>query len=331
MGYQFKRAIVGGTFDHLHVGHKRLLETAFSKSAYVVIGIASSTLFQHKTQADVIEVFETRKSAIETFLQKQKVTGRYEIVPIHDFYGTSLTDKAIEAIVITEENKENFEKINKERLKRGFRRLQSVIVPYVMAEDGAVLSSSQIRSGKVDRKGHNYLSQFLTDEQYHLPTAEREALRIPFGSIYTDLDDIVVRLQKKPLIIAVGDVIANALLKKGLQASISIIDGKTRRNEIIDNTAFEQAGKQWKMTNTAGTINQQAVTCLQAAIETYAKTNQKQVLHVSGEEDLLAVPAVMLSPLHTVVLYGLFGKGVVAVEVSEQNKQDLQNLFRKFQ
>lgn len=292
MTYKFKRTIVGGTFDHLHAGHQKLLTTAFEHSEYVVIGLSTNALFQHKTQAEWIEEYTVRKSSLETFLHTHKFDNKFEIIPIHDFYGTTLTDKTIESIVITESNKENVEKINGERAKRGFPPLETIIIPYVLGQNGRAISSAQIRSGQIDRSGNNYLSQFLIDEQFYLPEEERSAFRVPFGSIYTDLDDMASMLQKRPMVIAVGDVIANALLQKNFQASISIVDGKTRRDEKIDTKALEQAGKLSETANQAGTINQKAVTCLQAAIDSFLKTNQKQVIHVSGEEDLLAVPAV---------------------------------------
>lgn len=330
MQFHYKRSIVGGTFDHLHLGHKALLSTAFAKSAYVVVGLATNALFQNKIQAQVIEDFTIRKQALQMFLTNEGYDGRYEIVPITDFYGTSLTDKTIEAIVITESNISNVLTMNEEREKRGFAKLATIIVPYVLSKDGEVISSGQIRNGQIDRTGTHYLSEFLTNAKYHLQEKDREAFRIPLGQVYTSIEDIT-QLYPKRTIIAVGDVIANALFTTGFQANISIIDGRTRRNEVVESKKLEQTGKLWQTSNQAGTINQEAVTTLKAALDEYSQTSQKQVIRVLGEEDLLAIPAILLSPLKTIVVYGLFGQGIVLVEVSEQNKHDLYHLFRKFQ
>ena len=331
MAYKFKRAIVGGTFDHLHAGHQKLLTTAFEQAEYIVIGISTNDLFQHKTYADLIEDFATRKATVEEFLTSNQFDDRSEIVPLNDFYGTSLTDKTIEAIFVTESNSENVEKMNEERLKRSFPPLTIVIVPYVMGTDGKVISSERIRNGQIDRNGTNYLEQFQTQEIFHLRQDQRESLRIPVGNVFRTTDDVLSYLHKKHMIIAVGDVIANSLQQKNMQADISVIDGKTRRDEKIEEKIVSPAAKRWESQNDAGTIAREAVNSLQAAIQAFQQTQEKQLLMVSGEEDLLAIPAILLSPLHTIVVYGLFGKGIVAVEVSEQNKQDLHNLFRKFQ
>jgi len=42
---------------------------------------------------------------------------------------------------------------------------------------------------------------------------------------------------------------------------------------------------------------------------------------VTGEEDLLALPAIVLAPLGSVVLYGQYDKGVVINEVTEELKK----------
>ncbi|MGI8420279.1 MAG: pantetheine-phosphate adenylyltransferase [Candidatus Levyibacteriota bacterium] len=331
MAYKFKRAIVGGTFDRFHTGHQKLLTQALIDSEHVIIGVASNALFQHKVYADFIEDYGARKTTISQFLNHHQFSKRAEIVPINDFYGTSLTDKAIEAVFITESNKVNVEKINEERNKHGFSPLSIVTVDYVVGEDGEVITSQRIRSGQIDRDGNNYLKMFQRQQVYILPQDERESLRIPSGKVFAGIEDIITFSDKKTMIVAVGDVVAMSLALNNFQAAVSIIDGKTRRNEPVKEETLSQSAKRREASNKPGTITRDAVNSLYAAIEAFSKTNEKQLLVISGEEDLLAIPAILLSPLHSVVLYGLFGKGIVAVEVSEQKKHDIQDLFRKFQ
>ncbi|MGH7204079.1 MAG: pantetheine-phosphate adenylyltransferase [Candidatus Levyibacteriota bacterium] len=331
MVYKFKRAIVGGTFDRFHVGHQKLLAQAFTDAEHVIVGIASNALFQHKVYANFIEDYREREATISQFLNNHHFSNQAEIVPINDFYGTSLTDKDIEAIFITESNRANVEKINEERNKRGFPPLSLVTVDYVVGEDGEVITSQRIRSGLIDRKGNNYLKVFQQQEVFILPQDERESLRIPIGKVFTDIQDVITFSHKKSMVIAVGDVVATSLARNNFQAAVNVIDGKTRRNEPVKEEMLSQSAKRWEASNKAGTITREAVNSLYAAIEAFSKTNEKQLLIISGEEDLLAIPAILLSPLHAVVLYGLFGKGIVTVEVSEQKKHDIYDLFRKFQ
>lgn len=53
-------------------------------------------------------------------------------------------------------------------------------------------------------------------------------------------------------------------------------------------------------------------------------------LIVDGEEDLLALPAILFAPLGSLILYGHWQHGIIAVEVNEQMKKKTQNLLNKF-
>ena len=52
---------------------------------------------------------------------------------------------------------------------------------------------------------------------------------------------------------------------------------------------------------------------------------------VKGEEDLLALPAILFAPLNSVVLYGQIDLGVVMVEVTEEKKKGVEEILKKFQ
>ena len=332
MDYTFKRAIVGGTFDRFHTGHQSLLRKAFEESAYVIIGVATDALFQQKTYAHLIEDFATRRQTVADFIKANDFTERSEIVPIHDFYGTSLTDRNLEAIFITESNRANVKKINEEREKRTFPSLTTVIVPYILGNDNKIVSSARIRSGEIDRNGEAYGLLFAAQEQFSLPEKEREAFRNPLGEVFTDNNEMLAFCEGKSMVIAVGDIVASTLLQNGRQADISIIDGKTRREVVIDSlrNAFSST-KTIQTTNPAGTVTKKAASCLEKSLAHFYKTNEKQLIFVSGEEDLLSIPAILFAPLNSVVFYGQFDKGAVAVHVSEQIKKNVYHLFRKLQ
>ena len=52
---------------------------------------------------------------------------------------------------------------------------------------------------------------------------------------------------------------------------------------------------------------------------------------IDGEEDLLALPAILLAPLKSMVLYGQMDLGVVLVEVTEEMKEKVAGLVKKFE
>jgi pantetheine-phosphate adenylyltransferase len=52
---------MGGTFDHLHDGHRFLIKTALRISHRVVIGLTTQKMLKNKKLASKIEDYETRK------------------------------------------------------------------------------------------------------------------------------------------------------------------------------------------------------------------------------------------------------------------------------
>ena len=331
MQYKFHRSLVGGTFDRFHLGHQKLLTTAFQNSEKVIVGIATDELFKDKSLAQIIEDYKTREQRVLIFLSEQGLENRFEIVPIHDFYGTSLTDENLDAIFITESNTENVLKMNEERQKKGFRPLEIIIVPYVYGDDREIISSVRIRNGEIDREGNSYVKLFEEQKEFVLPEKEREELRKPSGPIKKNMQDIISSLHSSQMLIAVGDIVSESLIKLGRAADISVIDGKTRRKILNpEGTHLFDSAIRLETENPAGVIRQKGALLLKKAITDYHATHNKQVIVVTGEEDLLAIPAILLSPLQTIVVYGQFDQGIVVVNVSEQNKKHIYNLFRKF-
>jgi len=331
MHYKFNRSLVGGTFDRFHLGHQKLLTTAFQNSEKVIIGLATDELFKDKSQSYIIEDYKTREQTVLDFLSQNNLASRSEIVPIHDFYGTSLTDADLDAIFITESNRENVLKMNEERQKKGFRPLEIIIVAYVHGNDGEIISSVRVRNGEIDREGNSYVKLFEKQSEFVLPGNERGEFRKPLSPIVKEMKDVISRLQSSEMLIAVGDIVAESLVKLGRPADVSVIDGRTRR-EILSarSSNLFHAMVRLEAENPAGVVTQKGVLALKEAITNYETTHKKQVIIVTGEEDLLAIPAILLSPLQTIVVYGQFDQGIVVVNVSEQNKKRVYNLFRKF-
>jgi cytidyltransferase-like protein len=332
MDYKFHHAIVGGTFDHFHVGHIKLLTAAFKDSKKVTIGIATEELYSNKFSANLIEGYNTRKNEVSQFLLEKNFATRSTIIPIHNIYGNSLEAGDIDAIFVTQRTLANAQIINEERMKKILDPLEIVIIPYALDDNGEIISSEWIRKGEIDRQGNSYLNLFKDKKNFHLHESEKDAFRQPIGHITTDMKEVIQSLEPHTMLVAVGDIVSVSAHKAGRMADISIIDNKTRR-EILDPghaTLFSNIHKIITQ-NPPGTISYEAVIKLHEAIINFETTHAEQLIVVTGEEDLLAIPAILLSPLKTVVLYGQFDKGIVVVTVSEQNKKHVQNLFRKFQ
>ena len=139
------RVVAGGTFEYLHKGHRKLIEKAFEIGDHVVIGITADGF------KEGVEVkFDERKERVEKYVKK---FGKpYRIVEISDIFGPTLNEE-FDAIVVSKETKNNAEKINQERRRRGMKEMSIVIIPTVVAEDLLPISSTRIKKGEIDTEG----------------------------------------------------------------------------------------------------------------------------------------------------------------------------------
>ena len=327
MSYKFKHAILGGTFDHFHKGHKHFLDKAFSESERVSIGLTTSKLTKDKLFFSIIENYKTREIALKNYLEEEDFLKRTKIVPLNDIYGISLTTKNIDSIFVTDIGFKNAEKINKKRKKMQFPLLKIVKVPTIMGNDGEIISSTRIRSGEIDKEGHSYLLIFKETKEFLLPDFLRDALKKPAGKIINNIDELS-RLNPSNFIISVGDIVTAYLIRNKRQADISIYDLKTKRQQITDNDVLNLLPKPQKvLKNMHGTINCKTVSILHELIEKSILTNEKAAIKIIGEEDLLTLPAILLAPLGSAVLYGISGTGMIKVVVTEEKKKEMEEKY----
>ncbi len=140
--------LLGGTFDHIHDGHRALLEAAMSLSKRVRVGITTDDFARRMRPRDkflfLMQNFEQRKENVRRFLEQRGSTD-YELMAIKDRYGPALTDKTAEGIVVTEETYSTGVEINKLRAMKGLDQLLVLVVPFVYDKRGIKISSGRIR------------------------------------------------------------------------------------------------------------------------------------------------------------------------------------------
>ncbi|TFG29434.1 MAG: pantetheine-phosphate adenylyltransferase [Promethearchaeota archaeon] len=136
---------MGGTFDHLHDGHKFLIETALKVSHKVVIGLTSQEMLKHKKHALYIEDFETRKRSLEKFISSITELSRVKIVELNDPYGPPIKEPEYEGLIASQETYLNALKLNEVREANGFKPLIIIIIPMIKGKNNQRLSSTAIR------------------------------------------------------------------------------------------------------------------------------------------------------------------------------------------
>ncbi|NWG09138.1 MAG: pantetheine-phosphate adenylyltransferase [Nitrososphaerales archaeon] len=150
---KYRRVAVGGTFDYLHIGHKALLKTAFESGESVVIGV-SSDVFARELSKGVKQNFLDRVDRLKNFLNSIFPNRRYEIHVLEDHFGPVVTEKDIDAIVVSEETLGRAKEANRSRKSNGLKPLKIILIDTVLADDRLPVSSTRIRNKEIDEEGH---------------------------------------------------------------------------------------------------------------------------------------------------------------------------------
>lgn len=328
----FKHIIAGGTFDHFHKGHKEFIKTAFKYGKKVTIGIAKKELYKDKPYFETIESINVRKKSVSDFLKKNNLIKRVKIIFFSEFTGGADKMKGVDAIVVSRQTYFNALTINDLREKNGINQLRIIIIKDVLAEDGRMISSERIRAGEINRNGEVYDLRFkIGKKELILPEKMKEELRKPLGKVYKSAKEIIEAISKsniKPvLIIAVGDIIVNSLIKEGINPDVKIIDFCSRRTPIKSNFYTLRVRRH---ENKQGTINLKTAEKLRQLILHPTGAQARSWLIIDGEEDLLALPAILYAPLGSLICYGHWQYGVIGIEITEKIKNKVKILLNHF-
>jgi len=336
MKYQYSHVCLGGTFDHLHAGHKRILDFAFHIGNHVSIGISTDAFIRKKLFSQTIQSFHIRKEYLIDYLSQNEYSKRVRFFPLEDIYGIADTDKSIQAIIVTRETYPNALKINKRRKELGLAALKILSVPFLKGDDSKIVRAERIRKGSINRSGDAYLQLFTKSRQLNLPPRLRELLRKPLGTIiegeerfasFTAEKAAAVIKKHKPVItILVGDIVSESLQAVGFKPNLIIRDNRSRRKNLLPK--IKSISK--SISNPPGTIKLEAVKAIYKKVSSPNNQNIQTII-IKGEEDLLALPAILLSPLNSYVIYGQVDMGIVITHVTEEKKEQIAGIIRQFE
>lgn len=326
----FNHVILGGTFDHLHAGHKYLLSQSLLSTNSLTIGLVANPHPYDKSYAFSIQSYEERFINLKSYMDSIKENKNIDIINLTDIYGTTLSDLSIDAIYVTNSTLAGANQINLRRSEMGLTPLTIITVPHLKGDDGEIISSSRIRSGLIDESGHSYLKFLNQKNVWHMPENLRSKLHAPIGTTYKNIDELVSTLNPNSIVIAVGDVVASSLLSSQLEPSVCIFDGISNRLPLA--TASIHPNLQvahYNISNSAGSINTRYADVFLKALKDVESGNKVNI-KVDGEEDLLALPSILFAPLNSYVLYGLPNIGICAIYITEESKTDIIKIINQF-
>ena len=125
----------------------------------------------------------------------------------------------------------------------------------------------------------------------------------------------IIREEKPAKLILVGDSVSRQASEAGLLPDVMIIDNLEKRRRAVE-YAYPR-GPVLKAKNRAGTIEQGAREAVERAIR-----GEANLVEIDGEEDLLAIIAVIAAPNRALVVYGQPYEGIVLVRVSDKRKAE---------
>ena len=159
-----------------------------------------------------------------------------------------------------------------------------------------------------------------------LPDELRHELKEPMGPIETDADRLLEDVDG-PLI-AVGDVVTYHFLQAGRPPDVALVDERTKRSAVdeeIRETVTE--GTTVEVVNPPAEISQAVVEALLEGLE----RDEPTTVLVEGEEDLVALPAIVAAPEGASVVYGQPDEGMVHVKVTDEHRRDVRELLDRFE
>lgn len=179
---------------------------------------------------------------------------------------------------------------------------------------------------------------------YRLPHALRPELAQPFGPVHDTGE--ALRKSAGRVVVSVGDVVTQMFLDAGVTPKVMVIDGHTQRGAVGLANALPRFAKgpgakvqgalenlpdfgvrRVEVANPAAEITPQLLSAMDAAFRGKGST----LIQVIGEEDLAALPAMIMAPEGASVCYGQPREGVVVVIVTPVVRQRARDLLAKME
>lgn len=179
---RFRLAVLGGTFDHLHVGHHALLSSAFRVGEEVAVGLTTDRFASDlaKPLPKRTQPFAVRRAVLARWVRRNFPRRKWRVVPLENPFGRSV-DPGVDVLVVSPDTAAGGRAVNRERRRLGRAPLPLVVVPLVLADDLEPVSSRRVRAGVIGTDGRRLAPlrvAVVADDPRDRSAAERAVRRV---------------------------------------------------------------------------------------------------------------------------------------------------------
>ena len=158
----------------------------------------------------------------------------------------------------------------------------------------------------------------------HLPENLRDSLKKPLGILIRDSEttkeNILKNIPQGSFIISVGDATTEKLIGYSITPSLQIVDGLEKRFKRM--LPSSTATTTFSCHNPTAQITEESLGVIKKALQVPPAR-----IIVTGEEDLLVLPACLYAPENSVVMYGQPNEGLVIVKINSEIRNKAQSIM----
>lgn len=160
---------VGGTFDGMHFGHRKLLTLAVSSvkpiTGRLLVGVTVDKMLKHKNYGEYIPTFQQRCEGVRKFLDRLApgMIDRVELSPISDKFGlpgkrpidnqrVGVRQRSFDALVLSHETLETGFQLNAHRQQIGLEPLKLLCTRRTEAHGMSSTTLRRLRKHKMEQQ-----------------------------------------------------------------------------------------------------------------------------------------------------------------------------------
>ncbi|WFD27229.1 Elongator subunit elp2 [Malassezia nana] len=177
-------AAVGGTFDHLHTGHKLLLSmAALCASDELVVGVTAPEMLTKKKHVEYVEPLDVRQAAVRDFVRDfcaPIAPIALDVVTLCDACGPAGTRADVDVLVLTDETAAGGELVANMRAERQLPPVAPYVVRLIDAQGHAEAQASS-KLGSTAIRAHLAASGVTpgAERRRSAPKAQAAAAHVP--------------------------------------------------------------------------------------------------------------------------------------------------------